>query len=125
MQNSNESSQENTFATAVCCIDGRVQQPVADFGRQHFNVQYIDMITKPGAVAHMSDEISAYIKISMQAHQSCGIIISAHADCAANPFDDEIHKEKCRAAADLLRETWTEVDVIPVWVSLDNEIDLL
>ena len=114
-----------TYATAICCIDGRVQQPVADFGRQHFGVRYVDMVTKPGPVANMSDEMNAYIKISIRAHQSCGIVVSAHADCAANPSDDDVHKEQCRNAATLLRETWTEAKVVPVWVCLDSQVELL
>ncbi|MDE0885214.1 MAG: hypothetical protein OSB70_06740 [Myxococcota bacterium] len=125
MNGGDEPESEVNYATAICCIDGRIQQPVSDFGRRRFGVRYVDMITKPGPVANMSDEMNAYVRISVREHHSCGIVVSAHADCAANPIDDNVQKDQCRKAAAILRETWTKTEVIPVWVSLDCAIELL
>ena len=36
------------FATAINCMDGRVQSPTIDYIKSNFNVDYVDMITEPG-----------------------------------------------------------------------------
>ncbi|MFC1892716.1 carbonic anhydrase [Chloroflexota bacterium] len=38
----------NIFATAINCIDGRVQVPVIDWLRRQYGADYVDMITGPG-----------------------------------------------------------------------------
>ncbi len=37
-----------TFFTSIGCMDGRVQGPVAEFGREKFGGQFADAITEPG-----------------------------------------------------------------------------
>ena len=41
-------SEEETFATALNCMDGRVQDAVAGWAREHFNVKYVDAVNEPG-----------------------------------------------------------------------------
>ena len=41
-------SPRDKFATAITCIDGRVQQPIVDWMKLHTNVHYVDLITEPG-----------------------------------------------------------------------------
>ena len=36
------------FATAVNCMDGRVQKPVIEYLQKSFGVDYVDMVTEPG-----------------------------------------------------------------------------
>jgi len=38
-----------TFGTAINCMDGRVQTPIADWVKMHFSVTWVDMITEAGA----------------------------------------------------------------------------
>src|SRR5690606_33072319 len=38
-----------TFVTAINCIDGRAQDPVAEWMRDRFSVRYVDTITEAGA----------------------------------------------------------------------------
>src|SRR5262249_33557428 len=48
-----------TFATAICCIDGRVQSPVADWLKINGSVRYVDAVTIPGpdkALTHGHEE---------------------------------------------------------------------
>jgi hypothetical protein len=35
--------------TAINCIDGRVQEPVAAWLKERYHLDYVDMITEPGA----------------------------------------------------------------------------
>jgi hypothetical protein len=44
-----------TYATAVNCIDGRVQIPVIKYLRAQYGVDYVDMVTEPGAVAVIAE----------------------------------------------------------------------
>ena len=39
-----------SFATAINCLDGRVQEPVAKFLKKKFGASYVDAITAPGPV---------------------------------------------------------------------------
>ena len=39
---------EKTFATAINCMDGRVQLPVTAFLKKKYGVDYVDVITEPG-----------------------------------------------------------------------------
>ena len=118
-------SKLETFATAVCCIDGRAQEPVMAFARSRFGAGFVDMVNKPGAVATADDAIRSAVAISMKAHRSLGIVVSAHSDCAANPVPDETQKEQCRALARELAAEWREVEVVPVWVPIPGELEVL
>ncbi len=46
---------ENIFATAINCIDGRVQKPVMEFAISKFKVDYVVMITEPGSDKILSE----------------------------------------------------------------------
>ena len=39
---------EGTFATAINCMDGRVQLPVIKFLQERFKAEYVDIISEPG-----------------------------------------------------------------------------
>ncbi len=114
-----------TFATAVCCIDGRAQEPVMAFARGRFGAGFVDMVNKPGAVATADDALRSAVTLSMEAHGSLGIVVSAHSDCAANPVSDETQKEECRVLARELAAEWREVEVVPVWLPIDGELEVL
>jgi carbonic anhydrase len=82
---------QHTFATAITCIDGRVQQPVADWMKLHMNVEYVDLVTEPGpdkviseGSTYVVDEIVRKAKFSVQHHASPVVALCGHHDCAAN-----------------------------------------
>jgi len=94
------------FATAINCMDGRVQKPVADYARKSFSVDYVDMITEPGPNKILSEGKDANIieslkkraAISVEKHNSQIIIVAAHHDCAGNPENEDVQKEQLRKA---------------------------
>jgi len=43
-------SATGTFVTAINCMDGRTQEPIINFMKQRFKVDYVDMINEPGPV---------------------------------------------------------------------------
>ena len=40
--------EDKKFATAISCMDGRVQDPISRYIKEKFNVDYVDTITEPG-----------------------------------------------------------------------------
>jgi carbonic anhydrase len=81
------------FCTVINCMDGRVQLPVNRYLQKRFNVKYVDSITEAGPNLILSEEksitsiqsILERLKISIENHNSAGIAIVGHHDCAGNP----------------------------------------
>ena len=121
-----------TFFTSVGCMDGRVQDPVAELGRQKFGVQFADTITEAGLVGKLAaDQIDPNLAesirfkvtdVSMGKHHSKGIVIHGHQDCAGNPVDDDTHKNQVKKAADFVRSLVQDIPIIPVFVIKENGV---
>ncbi len=120
-----EAQKSERFATAVACIDGRIQIPVLNLVRDHFEVDHVDMVTRPGVVANLSPGVLRDLAVSIERHQSRGIALVAHADCAGNPVADREQQEQCRAAAQRLRESWPTLTVLACWATPDGKVDIL
>jgi hypothetical protein len=100
---SHEQAHHGKFATAVNCMDGRVQLPVINWLRENLSVDYVDMITEPGpdkilaeGSAATQDSIKARVLISVNKHGSDTILVAAHHDCAGNPVARAQHEEHIR-----------------------------
>ena len=37
-----------SFATSIHCMDGRIQEPIIQYIKTKYDVQYVDVITEPG-----------------------------------------------------------------------------
>jgi Putative carbonic anhydrase len=113
------------FATAVSCIDGRIQTRVIDQVMLRFGARHVDNITAPGAVRHLAGETTdtgdfllEHVRIAMQAHQSSEVAIIAHATCAGNPVPDAKQKEQLRAATQLVEERFPGATVVGLFLDL-------
>ena len=117
------------FATAITCIDGRVQQPVADWMKLNTNVEYVDLITEPGPDKVLSeestyvvDEIIRKVSFSVKYHESPVVALCGHHDCAANHADREEHFEQILEGVRVLGlwlNEWGSVEL--VWDSQERE----
>jgi carbonic anhydrase len=113
-----------SFCTAITCIDGRAHLPVIEYLQRRFGVEYVDLVTAPGVVAVVSgaqpseDAESLYrrVEISVEAHQSVGIAIAAHHDCAANPVAQEIQLSQLWTAVGNVSERFPGVGVVALWI---------
>lgn len=119
-----------TFFTRVGCMDGRVQDPVAEFARKRWGVKYVDAITEAGIVKHFVKQHEVHphtphiretvkikvIDVSILKHHSKGIIVHGHQECAGNPVQDEKQKKDILEAASVIRELEHDLDVVPVFV---------
>jgi hypothetical protein len=127
-----EEMKEN-FATAINCIDGRVQEPVTEFITSEFRVDYVDMITEPGPDKILSENkafdiiesIKKRVLISVEKHKSKIVVIAGHYDCAANPAQDKEHLRQIRESVKNIKEWNLEVDIYGVWVDKDWKAILL
>ncbi len=113
-----------TFATAINCIDGRVQIPVIEYMKRRFAVDFVDIITEPGPnkiLAENADKISIdsikrRVKISVECHDSKLIAVVGHSGCAGNPSDKKIQIAQISSAIKTI-ESWNfNVQVIGLWV---------
>ena len=117
-----------TFATALNCMDGRVQLPVNEAVRSTFGVSCVDTITGAGIVRLLSDETDApeiatvlsNIRVSLEKHGSRGIAVAAHHDCAGNPRNEQSQKEQLARAVGFLEEQFPGCRIVGMWVGMDG-----
>lgn len=113
-----------SFALAINCIDGRVQEPVITYLKKELNVKYIDMITEPGVVKFLSDDtdspqVEAILEkasISTTKHGSSSIAVVAHYDCAANQISDDLQKQQLAKAVAFIKSKFDSCNVFGLWV---------
>ena len=113
-----------TFGTAINCIDGRAQGPVADWVKMNGSVQYVDTITEAGAdkvLAQGSPSLIESIKqnviISVNAHKSAIVAVAGHHDCAANPVSKDEHFAHIHAAVQVVASWGLPVRIVGLWVN--------
>jgi len=115
---------EGKFATAINCMDGRVQLPVTAFLKKKYGVDYVDMITEPGPNGILAvnndqsiiDSIKRRVGISTTKHGSKHIAIAGHHDCAGNPVDKDTHLAHIRSAIKAVKSWGVKAEVIGLWV---------
>ena len=120
----------NIFATAINCIDGRVQIPVIDWLRRQCGVDYVDMITEPGPerlLAEAKDltacaSIRRRLEISINRHSSSLVAIAGHHDCAGNPADKETQLEQILTAIRTVESWKYKIEVIGLRVDENWEV---
>ena len=121
------------FASAVNCMDGRVQEPVINYLKSNYKVDYVDMITEPGPdkiIAEDSDKykmnsIKQRLDISVNGHGSKIIVMVGHTNCAGNPVDKETHIAQTLQSAATIKSWFPEVKIIPVWIGDDWVVEPL
>lgn len=115
---------DNTFASAVSCMDGRIQIPVIEYIKSNYAVQYVDMITEPGPnkiLAENEDKIliesiRRRVAVSVTAHKSKFIAVIGHYDCAGNPVDEEIQKRNILASIETIKTWEFGIPIVGLWI---------
>ena len=120
------------FATAITCIDGRVQQPVADWMKLNVNVEYVDLITEPGPdkvlsseTTYVVDEIIRKVTFSVKYHESPVVALCGHHNCAANDADREGHIEQIREGVRVLESYNLNVRLLGLWLNEWGSVELI
>jgi carbonic anhydrase len=122
----------NKFATAITCIDGRVQQPIVDWMKLNANVHYVDLITEPGpdkalsdGPVHVIDEIARKVSFSILHHSSNVVAVTGHFDCAANDADKEEHIEQILEGIRVLLSYQINARVLGLWLNEWESVELV
>jgi hypothetical protein len=102
---------QETFFTAIGCIDGRCGEAVLLYGQERFGARYADMITEESMAimltqSDLTPQFSANLKkkidMSLIGHKSKGIVVYGHEDCFAN-LDDEAQKDSILYAVEIIQ----------------------
>jgi len=111
------------FGTAINCIDGRVQAPVARWLQERYHLDFVDLITEPGADKALATgtpealaSIRAKVEISVGRHGSSVVAVAGHDDCASNPVSAAEHHQHLRAAVRALRLMNIPTTIVGLWV---------
>jgi len=125
-------SSRDKFATAITCIDGRVQQPIADWMKLYTNVDYVDLVTEPGpdkalsdGPSHVIDEIVRKVSFSILHHSSNVVAVTGHHDCAANDADKEEHIEQILDGIRVLHSYEINVRMLGLWLNEWNSVEVV
>ncbi|MCF7945095.1 MAG: hypothetical protein K9L75_06150 [Spirochaetia bacterium] len=119
------------FYTAVMCMDGRIQLPVHSYLHKHFKVDAVDTVTEAGPEKFLAfpqlreheeklQSILERVLISLEKHDSQGIAVLGHYDCAGNPAEEEERKRQVLQALTELRrllgEQYRDTPITALWV---------
>lgn len=132
---SEESNTGESFFTNVGCMDGRVQKAVDRYASLVFGAEYADTITKTGLDGIFSREnidpeifesVKQMVLVSVDKHNSLGILVHGHEECAGNPVDEEQHKKDIKKSVEKIKEMISEknVQVRGVYVRLNPRVKI-
>jgi carbonic anhydrase len=120
------------FATALNCMDGRVQEPVIKFLKEKYKVDFVDMITEPGidrilaeGDEKMLEKIKNKIEISIKKHGSKVVAIVGHTDCAGNPVERKEHLRQIRKGKEILKSMNIKAEILGLWVNENWEVEVV
>lgn len=114
-----------TFFTCIGCMDGRVQDVAALFGRKEFGAIYADAITEAGMVGILAkDDIEPafaaslkykIVDVSIGVHKSSGIVIHGHTKCAGNPVEDSQQKSDIKKSVHYI-QSFVHIPIIGLFI---------
>lgn len=120
------------FATAITCIDGRVQRPISDWIRLHVTVDHVDLITEPGpdkvfseGPAHLVDDVMRKVLFSVRHHFSPVVALAGHDNCAANGASREEHIKQIMEGVEVILSYNLKVRVLGLWLNEWGSVELL
>lgn len=112
------------FGTAITCIDGRVQRPTILWLREHYGLDYVDVVSEPGPDKLLADgwpgdvaPVRNKVGFSITAHAAELIAVCGHHDCAGNPASRDEHWAQIREGVRLVRSWDFPADVIGLWIN--------
>ncbi|RPF53401.1 carbonic anhydrase [Aquisalibacillus elongatus] len=121
---------EGTFVTAINCMDGRVQEPVIQWMKSKYQVDYVDMITEAGPNKYLLDgsedqveSLKTKVDISYSKHGSKVLAIVGHHDCAGNPIDKEEKVAQIKQSIQKAKTWGFELDIIGLYVNEKWEVE--
>lgn len=105
-------------------MDGRIQLPGIRFLQAFYQVKYVDCITEAGPIRLLAEQnepilihsILNRINTSVNVHNSKGIGIFGHHDCAGNPVPRDEQLNQIQASVIFLKNHYPKTEVIGLWI---------
>lgn len=119
---------ENTFACAINCMDGRVQDAVKNFMMENYGVDWVDQVTElgpnkilasPELAEGLVKNIKKRVDISVNHHGSKIVAIVGHFGCAGNPAEKQEQIEHLKKAEQVVKSSGFPAEIILLWVEGD------
>lgn len=119
-----------TYCTVINCLDGRVQLPVIKYLQERFKAEFVDSITEVGPNLILSEgrrnrstqAILERLSISVEKHNSVGIAVVGHHDCAGNPASKTEQETHLKIAMRFLNQLFESIEIIGLWVDDNWEV---
>lgn len=115
---------EGKSATAINCIDGRVQEVIISWFKIRHGYDYVDMITEPGPIKLLSEgdaptinSIRRNVLISTEKHGSDMVAVVGHHDCAGNPVERDVQVGQIKKSIELVRSWGTKAKIIGMYIN--------
>jgi len=115
---------EGKFGTAINCMDGRVQEPVANLLKVRDGLNVVDVVTEAGPVKLLAENdkagvesILSRVMVSIEKHKSSVVAVAAHHDCAGNPVPKDAQIQQIQKALQLLKGWNLGVKLVGIYVS--------
>lgn len=125
-------SERGSFACAITCIDGRIQEPVSHWLKARLHIDHLDTITEAGPDKVLSsgskEEVEAILKkvlISVNAHHSRTLAIVSHHDCAGNPVSKKEHLRMLEGSVKVISAWGMALRIITVYVNEEWAVELI
>lgn len=119
------------FATAVNCMDGRIQLPVIEYLKNRYKVDHVDTVTEPGPIKILAERtnvtvlesIKHRVEISVKKHGSKSIALVGHHDCAGNPVKRAFQEEQLKKSLDTIESWGFDAEIICLYVNARWEVE--
>jgi len=118
---------DKTFACAINCMDGRVQDAVKNYMKENYSIDYVDMVTEPGPNKILADNsdtaiienIKKRVEVSVEHHGSKVLAIVGHFGCAGNPTEKEEQIKHLKEAQKTIESFGFPIEIVLLWVDGD------
>ena len=105
------------IGTVINCIDGRVQYPVMDFLKDHYDLAYFDAAHEAGPLKILSERddqcrlfsLQEQIRTSIEVNGSRFIAVVGHHDCRGNPQERSVQEKQIDRALEYLIKSYGDV----------------
>lgn len=119
--------------TVACCMDGRIYQPVVAFLKEHWNAQWVDVVTGAGPEQDLSKAplnaeargILAQIKMSLASQHKKRLAVVSHEGCDCNAATDEEKKHMVQRSVHTLEREYEDATVIGLWIDAAGSVSQL
>ena len=119
----------DAFVTVIGCIDGRAARAIDEYVKSEYGA-YADMVTTAGMDKHFltpeSKDCAAVrqdVLVSIEAHDSSVVFVTAHDECAGNPVERSEHL-RCVAKGIEMVKSWNlgdNITYVGLWVNKKDD----